>query len=94
MSKDKTRRVRIALVGNPNTGKTTLFNRLTGARQKIGNYPGVTVEKNPVHGKAADAPSPSSTSPALIALQHLRPMNAWRSISWPVTSTAKKNRTP
>ncbi len=45
MSRDKTRRVRIALVGNPNTGKTTLFNRLTGARQKIGNYPGVTVEK-------------------------------------------------
>jgi ferrous iron transport protein B len=35
----------IALVGNPNTGKSTLFNRLTGARQKVGNYPGVTVEK-------------------------------------------------
>lgn len=35
----------MALVGNPNTGKTTLFNRLTGSRQKIGNYPGVTVEK-------------------------------------------------
>ena len=40
-----TRPLRIALVGNPNTGKTTLFNRLTGSRQKIGNYPGVTVEK-------------------------------------------------
>ena len=35
----------LALAGNPNTGKTTLFNRLTGARQKAGNYPGVTVEK-------------------------------------------------
>ena len=45
MSQDTSRPVRIALVGNPNTGKTTLFNRLTGARQKIGNYPGVTVEK-------------------------------------------------
>ena len=33
------------LVGNPNTGKTTLFNALTGYRQRVGNYPGVTVEK-------------------------------------------------
>ena len=35
----------IALAGNPNSGKTTLFNTLTGARQHVGNYPGVTVEK-------------------------------------------------
>jgi ferrous iron transport protein B len=35
---------RIALAGNPNTGKTTLFNRLTGAQGRVGNYPGVTVE--------------------------------------------------
>ncbi|MCP5516274.1 MAG: ferrous iron transport protein B [Verrucomicrobiales bacterium] len=35
----------VALIGNPNTGKTTLFNHLTGLRQKIANYPGVTVEK-------------------------------------------------
>ena len=35
----------VALVGNPNTGKSTLFNRLTGASQKVGNYPGITVEK-------------------------------------------------
>jgi len=35
----------IALVGNPNSGKTTIFNALTGANQKVGNYPGVTVEK-------------------------------------------------
>ena len=34
----------IALAGNPNSGKTTLFNELTGARQHVGNYPGVTVE--------------------------------------------------
>ena len=34
-----------ALVGNPNCGKTTVFNALTGLRQKVGNYPGVTVEK-------------------------------------------------
>ena len=35
----------IALIGNPNCGKTTLFNHLTGAHQKVGNWPGVTVEK-------------------------------------------------
>lgn len=35
----------IALAGNPNSGKTTLFNLLTGARQHVGNYPGITVEK-------------------------------------------------
>jgi ferrous iron transport protein B len=36
---------RVALVGNPNSGKTALFNALTGARQKVANYPGVTVER-------------------------------------------------
>jgi ferrous iron transport protein B len=38
-------RARIALVGNPNCGKTALFNALTGSRQKVANYPGVTVER-------------------------------------------------
>ena len=33
----------LALIGNPNTGKTTLFNALTGLSQQVGNYPGVTV---------------------------------------------------
>lgn len=37
--------LRIALVGNPNCGKTSLFNHLTGTRQKVANYAGVTVEK-------------------------------------------------
>ena len=37
--------VKIALVGNPNTGKTSLFNQLTGLNQKVGNYPGITVDK-------------------------------------------------
>jgi ferrous iron transport protein B len=39
------RTLAVALIGNPNCGKTTLFNALTGLRQKVGNYPGVTVEK-------------------------------------------------
>jgi len=41
----ETRLRHIAIIGNPNAGKTTLFNALTGLRQKVGNYPGVTVEK-------------------------------------------------
>ena len=41
----KNKTATIALVGNPNSGKTSLFNMLTGARQRIGNWPGVTVEK-------------------------------------------------
>ena len=37
--------LRLALVGNPNCGKTALFNQLTGSRQKVANYAGVTVER-------------------------------------------------
>ena len=37
--------IQVALIGNPNSGKTSLFNQLTGLKQKIGNYPGITVEK-------------------------------------------------
>ena len=39
------KKITVALAGNPNSGKTTIFNLLTGARQHVGNYPGVTVEK-------------------------------------------------
>src|ERR1700704_3728746 len=43
--------IRIALVGNPNTGKSPLFTALAGVRQRIGNYPGVTVEKKIGHAE-------------------------------------------
>src|SRR5258707_14998320 len=44
----------IVLTGNPNCGKTTLFNALTGLRAKVGNYPGVTVERK--EGRLLHAP--------------------------------------
>ena len=37
--------ISVALLGNPNTGKSSVFNTLTGLKQTVGNYPGVTVEK-------------------------------------------------
>ncbi|RYZ45451.1 MAG: ferrous iron transporter B, partial [Sphingobacteriales bacterium] len=43
--------LRIALIGNPNTGKSTLFNLLTGLNQKIGNFPGITVDRKTGHFK-------------------------------------------
>ncbi len=49
--------LRFALIGNPNCGKTSLFNRLTGARAKVANYPGVTVERR--SGMISDLNQPS-----------------------------------
>ncbi len=53
----------VALVGNPNAGKTSLFNALTGSRQKVGNYPGVTVER-----KSGKLPLPDGRTAELIDL--------------------------
>lgn len=47
--------IKIALIGNPNTGKTSVFNQLTGLNQQVGNYPGITVEKK--IGKCKLAPN-------------------------------------
>lgn len=48
------KKLTIALAGNPNCGKTCIFNNLTGSRQKVGNWPGVTVEKKEGHLKYRD----------------------------------------
>jgi len=47
--KNESKKIVVALAGNPNSGKTTVFNALTGARQHVGNWPGVTVEKKEGH---------------------------------------------
>ena len=59
-------RPRIALAGNPNCGKTTAFNAWTGARQHVGNYPGVTVERRKVWRILVDRPCNWLISPAPI----------------------------
>ncbi len=66
---EKTPKATIALAGNPNSGKTTLFNAITGSRQHVGNYPGITVEckegtlvVNNTHVKLIDLPGTYSLS--------------------------------
>lgn len=60
--------MRIALIGNPNSGKTSLFNKLTGLNQKVGNWPGVTIEKKTgkilkLDAEVVDLPGIYSLSP-------------------------------
>lgn len=58
----------IALAGNPNAGKTTLFNALTGLRHKVANYPGVTVERRSGRWTLGDAPAELVDLPGLYSL--------------------------
>ena len=73
----------VALAGNPNSGKTTIFNALTGLRQKVANYPGVTVEKKTGRCKLPTTAggSTSSTCPAPTASSAARPTSRsrWKS---------------
>src|SRR5215470_6754505 len=62
--------IRVAVIGNPNTGKSTLFTALAGVRQRVGNYPGVTVEKKVgsfdlagTHWQLVDLPGTYSLAP-------------------------------
>ena len=54
MTKTAHKPITVAVAGNPNSGKTTIFNNLTGSRQRVGNYPGVTVEWKQGHLKRGD----------------------------------------
>ena len=72
----------VAVVGNPNAGKSTLFNALTGLRQRVGNYPGVTVEKRTgtaftLHGEAIELID-------LPGLYSLNPRSPDEKIAWQV----------
>lgn len=66
--------IKVALVGNPNTGKTSLFNQLTGLKQKVGNYPGITVDKkvgkaqlsDQIFASIVDLPGTYSINPTTI----------------------------
>ena len=80
--------IKIALAGNPNCGKTTLFNDLTGSDQYVGNWPGVTVEKKDGRLKGAqdvviqDLPGIYSLSPysleEVVARNYLvKPRSCW-----------------
>lgn len=55
--------MRIALAGNPNSGKTTMYNALTGRNEKVGNWAGVTVEKKRTRSKKRIIPAVNRPSP-------------------------------
>ena len=63
--------IKIALIGNPNTGKTSVFNQLTGLNQQVGNYPGITVEK-----KVGICRLPNNTKGTIVDLPGTYSLNA------------------
>lgn len=74
MGKEVRKMGTIALIGNPNCGKTTLFNRLTGERAHVGNWPGVTVERR--EGKLRGSPDVLVDLPGLYSLTVFSPEEA------------------
>jgi ribosome biogenesis GTPase A len=76
----------IAVVGNPNSGKSTLFNRLTGMRQKTGNYPGVTVERHVGIVRIGDKSLELIDLPGMFALSaHSLEERIGQPESWPLS---------
>ncbi|NLC24393.1 MAG: ferrous iron transporter B, partial [Oxalobacter sp.] len=73
---DKLRTISIALVGNPNSGKSALFNRLTGASQKVANYAGVTVERKEGYLVTSGTPFKVIDLPGTYSLSTLSPDEA------------------
>lgn len=70
--------IKVALIGNPNTGKTSLFNQLTGLNQKVGNYPGVTVDKK--QGKSKLSPTQNAIITDLPGTYSINPTSIDESI--------------
>jgi len=68
--------VRLGLIGSPNSGKTTLFNALTGLRARVGNYPGVTVERREGDARVGDARLRVIDLPGIYSLSPLSPDEA------------------
>lgn len=68
-------RLTFALIGNQNCGKTTLFNQMTGSRQHVGNFPGVTVEKK--DGEILDQPGTIITDLPGIYSMSPTPRRSW-----------------
>ncbi|WP_297334525.1 ferrous iron transport protein B [Flavobacterium sp.] len=66
-----TRTIKISLIGNPNTGKTSVFNQLTGLNQQVGNYPGITVER-----KQGSVRLPGNTKGIILDLPGTYSLNA------------------
>jgi ferrous iron transport protein B len=63
--------IKVALIGNPNTGKTSLFNQLTGLNQQVGNYPGITVER-----KVGSCSLPNNNKAVILDLPGTYSLNA------------------
>jgi ferrous iron transport protein B len=80
--------ITIALAGNPNSGKTTMFNDLTGSNQYVGNWPGVTVEKK--EGRLKGAEDVIIQGPAGIYSSPPTPWRRW----WPEAIWSTSGPTP